>query len=112
MRQTRGSKMSWKSSFKDLERAFNYSREHKTVSPEELAKKFGITEGESVIIIEWLWFGQARGSRIGEMPKDKASEVKGTPADVMEALRRGIISKEEAEKVLEQMRKRDKKNLA
>jgi hypothetical protein len=53
-RQTRGSKMSWKSSFKDLEKAFNYAKEHKTVSPEELAKKFGITKGESAIIIEWF----------------------------------------------------------
>ena len=38
--------MSWKSNFKDLEKAFNYAKERKTVSPEELAKKFGITRGE------------------------------------------------------------------
>lgn len=52
--QIRGSKMSWKSSRKDLEKAFNYAKEHKTVSPEELAKEFGITKSESVIIIEWF----------------------------------------------------------
>jgi hypothetical protein len=46
--------MSWKSSFKDLERAFNYAKEHKAISPEELAKRFGITRGEGVIIIEWF----------------------------------------------------------
>lgn len=46
--------MSWKSNREDLEKAFNYAREHKTVSPEELAKKFRITKGESVLITEWF----------------------------------------------------------
>lgn len=46
--------MSWKSNREVLRKAFDYTKEHKTVSPEELAKKFGITRGEGVIIIEWL----------------------------------------------------------
>jgi len=104
--------MSWKSNREALKKAFDYTRENRTVTPKELAKKFGITRGESVIIIEWLFFGQTRSSRMSEMAKDKNSEVKGAVADVKEALRLKIITEEEAEKVLEQMRKRDKKNLA
>jgi hypothetical protein len=45
--------------------------------------------------------------KMSQMPKNKNSEVKGTPADVEEALKKGIITQEEAERVLEQMRKRD-----
>jgi hypothetical protein len=54
---------SWKSSLKDLEKAFNYAKERIGTTPEELAKKFGITKGESKIIIDylsWEWFIKLR----------------------------------------------------
>ena len=101
--------MSWKSPRDALKKAFDYAKENKAVTPDELTKKFGITKSESIIIIEWLFFGQTGVSRMSEMAKDKNSEVKGTPADVKEALKRGIISEEEAEKVLEQMRRRNQR---
>ena len=48
--------MGWKSNREALKKAFDYAKENKAVSPEELAKKFRITRGESTVIIEYLTF--------------------------------------------------------
>lgn len=50
--------MGWRSNREVLKKAFDYAKENKAVSPKELAEKFGITEGESTIIIEYLTFGR------------------------------------------------------
>jgi predicted HTH transcriptional regulator len=50
--------MSWKSNRKALKKAFDYAKENKTVSPKELAEKFGITKSESTVIIGYLTFGK------------------------------------------------------
>jgi predicted HTH transcriptional regulator len=48
--------MSWKSNREALKKAFDYAKENKTVSPRELAEKFGITKSESTVIIGYLTF--------------------------------------------------------
>jgi len=48
--------VSWTSKLENLKKAFDYAKEHKTVSPEELAEKFRITRRESTVIIGYLTF--------------------------------------------------------
>ena len=49
--------MSWKSPREARKKAFDYAKENNTVSPKELAEKFGITKSEATVIIGYLTFG-------------------------------------------------------